>query len=187
MFGGIIASIGGGLIADHFNRQEARHAAENAQAFSSDMSGRQMQFQERMANTAHQREVQDLTAAGLNPILSAGGGGAPAPAGSAPSGIKADTPAIHVPEIFSQFATLEQLNLQKEALEVNKANSAAAIAKNLTDQELTKAKTILSKKGMIRAELEGDAAGAVKKIKNFLMKQYNQNNPPKQQPEMRMP
>lgn len=52
-------------------------------AFGTATANKQMRFQERMSNTSHQREVEDLRKAGLNPILSAKLGGASTPPGSA--------------------------------------------------------------------------------------------------------
>lgn len=61
------------------------HLAGNiaSSAFGASQAQKQMDFQERMSSTAHQREVEDLRKAGLNPILSAKLGGASSPPGAA--------------------------------------------------------------------------------------------------------
>lgn len=52
--------------------------------FNAEQAAKQMAFQRDMSSTAHQREVKDLIAAGLNPVLSANGG-ASTPSGSTAS------------------------------------------------------------------------------------------------------
>jgi len=71
--GGIAAggNIIGGLISAQSSRANADHA---------------MDRQREMSDTAHQREVEDLKRAGLNPVLSAGGSGASTPTMASPEG-----------------------------------------------------------------------------------------------------
>lgn len=75
---GAAASIAGGLLSNQGTSARASDAFIRDQLSAE----RQMAFQERMSNTAHQREVTDLRLAGLNPILSAGTRGASSPIGA---------------------------------------------------------------------------------------------------------
>lgn len=60
------------------NRDDAREAWERSQVSAQT----QMDFQERMSNTAYQRAVSDMKNAGLNPMLAYSQGGASTPQGA---------------------------------------------------------------------------------------------------------
>ncbi len=59
------------------------------------MAREQMKFQERMSNTAFQRQTKDLTAAGLNRILGMSGTGASSPRGAMAQIQDVITPAVN--------------------------------------------------------------------------------------------
>lgn len=76
--GGLFSGLGTGLAMGGLNYFGGREARKADLASARE----QMMFQERMSSTAHQREVADLRAAGLNPVLSANSG-ASTPGGAA--------------------------------------------------------------------------------------------------------
>lgn len=138
----------------HFNRQER----ELAQEYATEMS-----------NTAHQRAMKDLQAAGLHPSLAAGGASSPQVAGATsptPAGAKADfvAPKIHLPDMFAMYMSMRQLELQEKRLGIEGEKAAADITKKLSDKDLNKMKEVLLKRGMPRAEIEGEAHKLLKQI-----------------------
>lgn len=175
--GGPLGAVAGGA-AGFAGYESNRRATAEANQQASAEADKNRGFQASMSNTAHQREVADLKAAGLNPTLSGDGGqGSSSPAGGMAPVAAAAPPNITFPDILQA----KTLNQKDRELDMEGQRLAAFLAKNATDIDLNKMDKILKQKGMIRANLEGRAAGAINDGVNYFKKRMETINPSAQE------
>lgn len=129
--GGIASAVG-----SVFGAGMSMYGGQQMMAFNAEEAQKNRDWQERMSNTAHQRQVADLRAAGLNPLLSAQYGGAPTGGGASAS---ISNPFVGAEGIGSNLANSARVILEARLNRAAIAEKESSVALN---EELKKKATM---------------------------------------------
>ena len=148
------ATVGAGLLGFKGQRDANKEQTNAAQ--------KQMDFQERMSNTAYERAMADMRKSGLNPMLANQKGGASTPSGAQPNIknvfegapstaanlIAAKTAEANIDNVNAQTQlTTEKANTEKLTQTQIAANTASQVAQ--TDQTRAQIQNILKQGGIL--------------------------------------
>lgn len=136
--GGAIGGLAGGLFESDRAEEGVRdqnnlNSAEAAKTrdFNRNEAVANREFQREMSNTSYQRGVQDMSAAGLNPMLAYSQGGASVPSGSSASGVQArmeNAKAAGLEANFRNQALANETAVAQSQAKLNEANTSKVLA-----------------------------------------------------------
>tara|TARA_X000000950_G_C13759996_1_gene596404 strand:+ start:37 stop:714 length:678 start_codon:yes stop_codon:yes gene_type:complete len=128
--GGILAGVASSAISSKISSSSAQRSAN-----------KQMDFQERMSNTSYQRAMDDMRAAGLNPMLAYQQGGA-----STPTGASHGLPDVNIGGQAAQIASAKQAAAQTKHIKQQEKHSKAQTDHSAAQARISKAEADLIEK-----------------------------------------